>query len=223
MSTRQGGLAFVYVALAGAVGAATWFILTDAARFLTYSADVYGPYWAAGRWMQLHVCAGICAVLAGAVQTTLGLVGRTSGAHRWCGRIYAVSVAVSCLGSLVVLAHGSAVGPGFAALVAVLAIYTLLFTALGVIAILRRDRAAHREWMIRSYMAVLVFGFFRAAVETSLLHELPFAERFTALMGLTMSSALVAAELLIQLGLRPRTRPGGRGPTAAESLGQAAV
>jgi uncharacterized membrane protein len=193
----------VYVALFGAVAAAGYFILVNAAPFLNYAADSYGPYWAVSAWMLLHVCGGIAAVLVGALQLTLGFLARTSRLHRWCGRIYVAIVLISCSAALVVLAHGSAIGPGFAVLVATLAIYTSAFTCLGVIAILRGERLAHRAWMIRSYMGVMVFGLFRGALETSLLSELPLAERFTALMGLTMSVTLVATEMLIQLGLPP--------------------
>jgi len=201
------------VALFGPAAAALYFIWADAMRFLNFSADSYGPYWNAGGWMLLHVCGGIAAVLLGAWQFALGLLGRTSQVHRWCGRVYVVAVLVSCCASFVVLAHGSAIGSGFAALVRVLALYTLAFTGLGLLAIRRGDRLAHREWMVRSYMGVMVFGFFRGAVETSLLSELPFAERFTALMGLTMSIALAGTELLIQLTLKPAPGPRDDGAT----------
>ena len=225
MGTRiQGGTAYVvYFTLSGAFAAAGYFILVNAAPFLNFAADSYGPYWPARGWMLLHVCAGIAVVLVGALQLTLGFLGRTSRLHRWCGRTYVAVVLIACFASLVVLAYGSAIGSGFAALVGALAIYTAAFTCLGVLAILRGDRFAHRAWMIRSYMGIMVFGLFRGAVESTLLSELPFVERFTALMGLTMSVTLVATELLIQLGFTPnssvrtpspRPSPAGEGERA---------
>ena len=69
--------------------------------------------------------------------------------HRFAGRAYAVSVLLAGLASLALL-PGS-VASGFARTgFGVLAVLWIGFTALGVLAALRRDFARHRIWMERS-------------------------------------------------------------------------
>jgi uncharacterized membrane protein len=190
----------LWLSLLASFSIAGYFIAANAAPYLqNFTAAVYGPYWPVRTWMLLHVGAGVAALIIGAGQLCLGFMRRTSRWHRWCGRAYVCAVLLSCVAAFFVLANGSAVGPGFGALVALLSIYALAFTSMGLFAARRRWRQMHRDWMIRSYMTVMVFALFRLAVKLPVLQDLGFSERFTALIAITMVATLVCTELLLQL------------------------
>lgn len=98
----------------------------------------------------MHIAAAPVALAVGAFQFMPGLRARRLALHRWMGRAYGVSILIAGLGGLgigVTAVGGPAAQVGFT----LLALLWLLTTAQAVRLALRRDIAAHRRWMIRSF------------------------------------------------------------------------
>jgi uncharacterized membrane protein len=209
----------LWLSLLATFSIAGYFMAVNAAPYLqNFTAAAYGPYWPVRTWMLLHVSAGVAALIIGAWQLCLGFMRRTSRWHRWLGRAYVCAVSLSCVAAFLVLTHGSAIGPGFGALVALLSMYALAFTSMGVFAARRGWRQMHRDWMIRSYMTVMVFALFRLAVRLPVLQDLGLSERFTALIAITMVATLVCTELVLQLAKIAAAAPGNREPSLRGGL-----
>jgi hypothetical protein len=179
--------------------AASYFLAFDAGEYLrNFTATVYGRFWAVRNWMLLHIAAGTIALILGAVQFCLAFLRRTSAAHRWTGRVYVGTVLVSCVASLVVLRNGSVLGRTWVALLVVLSACALLFTAFGLIEARRRRWQHHAAWMLRSYMAMMVFAWFRLAWELPVLRDLTVRPRATTILALTMAITFAGTELLLR-------------------------
>jgi hypothetical protein len=187
------------ITLAASVLVASYFLAFDAAEYLrNFTAAVYGRFWPVRNWMFLHIAMGGLALVAGAVQMCLAFMRRTSTTHRWVGRVYVGAVVVSCIASLVVLRNGSVIGPAWVLLLVVLAASALLFTTFGLIEARRRHWGQHAAWMLRSYMAMMVFAWFRLAWELPMLQDLAPPLRAATFLGLTMLIAFGATELILR-------------------------
>jgi hypothetical protein len=178
---------------------AGYFLAFDAGEYLRhFTASVYGRFWPVRNWMLLHIATGTLALILGAVQFCLAFLRRTSAGHRWIGRVYLATVLVSCVASLVVLRNGSVLGRAWVALLVVLSACALLFTAFGLLEARRRQWRRHAAWMLRSYMAMMVFAWFRLAWELPLLPHLSASARATLFLFLTMAITFVGTELMLR-------------------------
>ena len=146
--------------LAVMLGAAgiVWFLATDAAVYLTYTAEKYtNYYWNRRGGLILHMSGGVLALTLGLIQIWLGLTARTGQLHRILGRIY---VAAVLLGSCAAFYMAATIPPGEAVyqwgLVGLGAAW-LSTTVIGYRHIRRGEVLRHRAWMIRSY--AVTFGF----------------------------------------------------------------
>ncbi|HEY0686652.1 MAG TPA: DUF2306 domain-containing protein [Steroidobacter sp.] len=176
-----------------------YFLTFDAGDYLrSITADVYGRYWPMRHWLFLHIVTGSLALIAGAIQLCLAFLRRTTTLHRVMGRVYVATVFVSCVASLMVLQDGSVIGPAWVALLVILASCALLFTACGLLEARRRRWQRHAAWMIRSYMAMMVFAWFRLAWELPLLTNTPTGTRAAAILGLTMLITLAGTEVALR-------------------------
>jgi uncharacterized membrane protein len=187
------------VALATSCVVTGYFVIFDAGDYLRhFTAVVYGRLWPMRHWLFLHIATGTIALIVGGVQMYLGLRRRTSSAHRWLGRLYVCTVLVSCAASILVLQRGSVVGPVWVALLITLAVSASLFTLRGWIAAKRRDRERHTAWMLRSYMAMMVFAGFRLTWELPILRDAPATTRAPVLLAIAMVAALVGTEVVLK-------------------------
>lgn len=100
-------------------------------------------------WFVVHVVTGSYALLLGALQMHQPLRNSHRNLHRLFGRVYVGLVIVSALTSLSLDPRLTIYGTEILRPLA--AALWLGTTALGVIAIRRRDISSHRRWMIRSY------------------------------------------------------------------------
>jgi hypothetical protein len=75
----------------------------------------------------------------------------------------------------------------------------MAFTARGLIAARRRQWHRHAAWMLRSYMAMMVFAWFRLAWEFPVLEELALRTRAAVILGLTMLLTFLATESILAL------------------------
>lgn len=179
---------------------AGYFLAFDAGHYLrSMTADVYGRFWPKRHWMFLHIAMGGLALILGAIQLCLANLRRTSAVHRWTGRVYAGAVLISCVASLIVVRNGSVLGPAWTALLVTLAAYALLATAVGLVHARRRKWHDHAAWMIRSYLAMMVFAWFRLVWELPLWRDMAPGTRAAMFLGLTMLITWVATELILRL------------------------
>lgn len=197
------------IALVASFLVAGYFLAVDAGEYLrTFTATVYGRFWPVRNLMFVHIAAGALALATGAVQFGLAFFRRTSTWHRWGGRVYTSVVLIACLASLAVLRRGSVLGATWVALLVLLSVSALLYTALGVIEARRHRPHRHAAWMLRSYMAVMVFAWFRLAMELPLLQDVPKGTRATMMLALTMLITYAGTELVLRLRRAPHVARG---------------
>jgi uncharacterized membrane protein len=105
-------------------------------------------------FFSIHASMSVLALLIGAAQLSKALRAARPRLHRWLGRIYVGLVIPSAASSLVLAPRVDTLGLPF--IMSLMGVLWLTFTIVGVVAIYRRDVAAHRRWMLRSY--ALTFG-----------------------------------------------------------------
>jgi uncharacterized membrane protein len=98
----------------------------------------------------LHVAFGGLALLLSPVQFVARLRVRVPRVHRAVGRVTVASIAVAGAAGVVLAPHSLA-GPVGTAGFGLLAVLWLVFAATAFRAIRRRDVAAHRRWMVRTF------------------------------------------------------------------------
>jgi uncharacterized membrane protein len=99
----------------------------------------------------LHIVPGLVFVILGPLQFVKEIRARHVRIHRWCGRIFLVNgllvgTTAVMLGFLVGFG-----GPSETAAVTFYSLLFLIFLAVAYVSVLRRQIAAHREWMIRAF------------------------------------------------------------------------
>jgi uncharacterized membrane protein len=188
-----------WTAVLALVMTAAYFAFKDAVPYLVaFSPKVYGPYWETRFWMLTHVAAGTSALLIGGCQIAIGLSGRIPGLHRWLGRAYVVAVLVSAATIAGLLSHGSVVGASFGALLGTIGLISTIYVMLGWFAARNGQIIAHRSWMIRSYMTMMVFALFRLCIDLPILEGVGRTERYTAILALTYFLILSSTEIALQ-------------------------
>jgi uncharacterized membrane protein len=212
--------ATVRIVLAASFLVASYFLIFDAGEYLrNFTASVYGRFWPMRNVMFLHIAAGTFALVMGAVQFCLAFLRRTSTLHRIVGRAYVGAVLVSCVASIVVLRNGSVIGPTWVALLLLLSGSALFFTVRGLIEARRRQWKRHAAWMLRSYMAMMVFAWFRLLWEMPVFQELSPPTRATIVLALTMLVTFVGTELILSRSTSGALKydPTRRHPTERQS------
>jgi hypothetical protein len=140
----------------GIVGASFLFVLWHNERFLVNPGAPVWAYFNPIRWQLIpHGVGGAVALLLGAAQFSTQLRTRHPRIHRNCGKAYIVGVLIL---APVAVWMALIVSPWFLIVFTVVqASSLLLFTLAAYACIRRRDFAAHREWMVRSYGVLLIF------------------------------------------------------------------
>jgi uncharacterized membrane protein len=173
------------------------FIAEHALQFVHWDATHYGRYWGVRGWIALHVLGGLVALACGPFQLWSGLRGRTAGAHRLRGRVYAGAVVVGSIGGVWIAVTSPAfpaLGPPLIALAAA----WLGTTGLACAAIVRGDVTLHKELMIRSYVITFAFVFFRFLVELPVLTHMSVPDRYATIGWLCWTVPLMVTELVLQ-------------------------
>jgi hypothetical protein len=139
---------------------AIYFFAVSGARYRHFDPVHYGFHWPTRWWLVAHLGGGALALSLGPLQFSSALRRRYVQAHRWIGRTYLTGVLV---GSLAAIYMSLNVSPNKAFGVALLflALAWLTTSSMAYIAVLHRQFAAHREWMIRSYVVTFAFVVFR--------------------------------------------------------------
>jgi uncharacterized membrane protein len=124
--------------------------------YLEYTPESFEPYWPRRGWLLVHVSGGMLALLVGPWQFWTGLRRTVPRIHRWTGRLFLAGVAVGVTGAAY-LAVTTTFGWAWSVGVGSLAAIWASCAAMAFYAIRRGDVAAHREWMIRTYVVTFAF------------------------------------------------------------------
>ena len=155
------------VLLSFATLAAVVFWGVAAFPYLTTNRETFGPapdiYWPRRNWLWVHITGGTLAMFTGPIQLWLGETRRKLHLHRLIGNVYLLGVVLGGLGAFY-MASTTPLGVIFASGLFVMAIASFATTAMAYLAIRYRNFIQHREWMIRSYVVILSFVFFRFIV-----------------------------------------------------------
>jgi uncharacterized membrane protein len=152
---RMVGVAWLTLsALAIAVFAPLRYLLNSVPDLAATGDELASHYAAQPGWAQtalvLHAGAAGLALLLSPVQLSARIRARAPRLHRGVGRAVLVAIAVGGVAGLA-LSSVSMAGPVGTAGFGMLALAWLTCAGLGLRAILRRDVAAHRRWMIRTF------------------------------------------------------------------------
>jgi uncharacterized membrane protein len=174
------------------------FVAHAAQRFLVFTEASYRNLWPNRLWLLPHFIGGAIALLAGIVQFWAALRRRHPRVHRWIGRVYLAGVVVGAT-SAYVLSFRAVLGWPFGTATFVMATAWSVFTAMAFVAIRRGQVAAHREWMLRSYVVAFGFVWFRVMVVSPLFAGLgSVPERLTVLLWLSWTVPLLLTEVVLQ-------------------------
>jgi uncharacterized membrane protein len=150
-----------------AVITAAVFWVAAAVPYLTARRDAFGRYpdlfWDRRYGLWLHILGGTTAMFTGPVQIWLGETRQKLPLHRLLGSVYLLGVSVTCLAAYY-LSLTTPVGFIYASGLFGMALACTIATSMAYLAIRRRNFVQHREWMIRSYVVILSFVFFRMIV-----------------------------------------------------------
>ena len=196
----------------GLAGIAAWFLIERAHYFTHFSETSFDPYYWPRRWGLLpHVAGGSTAISVGLVQLWLGLTGRTGRLHKALGRIYVIAIGIGAPAGI----YMALTVPGH--LDYKLGLFGLdlawvLTTSMAVLAVVRRDIAQHRAWMIRSYTVTFGFATYRVsywwlAPHIPMPHDDVADQLSVALAWACWSMPLLLMEVGLQLrAMRPARR-----------------
>lgn len=155
-------LTITLVSLAMLSAIAFWFIA--ALHYLYPSGEVLNQYpgMTLDRKVGLlsHIFGGSLALFTGPFLLWLGQTRQRLGLHRRLGYCYLAGASITCLAAYY-LALTTPIGFLFASGLFGMALACTASTSLAFLAIRRRNIAQHREWMIRSYITIFAFVFFR--------------------------------------------------------------
>lgn len=151
----------------------------------------------------IHALAGSIVLVIGPLQFNARLASKRRKLHRILGRAYVGAIwlaSLSGLGSAIFFQVNVAAKFAFGTL----SVLWFATTTIALLRILKRDVAAHREWMIRSFSLSLFFVSFSFWVPGLTGTRLPEAVSYPLAVFLSWSLNLAAAQLWIRL-TRPNT------------------
>ena len=154
--------------LSAIVVAAVVYVIRFVGPYLSIDPVYYDYFWPWRYALWAHLAGGVTALLLGPIQLWLGLSGRRMDLHRRLGKVYLCAFGLSIAGASYLIAKEIRTDWVFASGLLGLACAWTVTTGCGYLAIRRKHRQQHREWMIRSYVVASAFVFFRIFID--LLH-----------------------------------------------------
>lgn len=179
--------------------------------YLNYNPVGFRGYWPKRPWLLLHISSGMVALLTGPWQFSRRLRQRNLSLHRYIGRTYLIAIALGSIASFR-LATTTQDGWAWGFGVAMLGVAWVTTSGMAYYAILLRQIAIHKEWMVRSYVVTFAFVIFRLFDDmgpTS--HLMPEGDRAITLIWASWVLPLLATEVILQLkrmrpqAVRPRS------------------
>lgn len=148
-----------------ALVAAAVFWLVAATPYFRLQSEGFGRFpelfWPRRYALWLHILGGAMAMFLGPVQLWLGQTRQKLQLHRTLGKLYLLGVALDNVAAYY-LCLTTPVGFVYATGLFGMTLASTITTVMAVVAIRYRNFEQHREWMIRSYIVILAFVFFRA-------------------------------------------------------------
>jgi hypothetical protein len=157
----------------------------------------YHNLWKARWWLVGHLGGGSLALLLGPFQFSGWLRRRYVKSHRWMGRLYLCGVLVGSA-SAVYMGLYAASSKAFGVALLYLALAWVVTTGMAYVAVLRRQFAAHREWMIRSYVVTFAFVLFRLLEDLNVYGSLGGEMQEVMLVWVAWAVPLLIAEVVLQ-------------------------
>jgi uncharacterized membrane protein len=166
-----------------------------ALRYTDVSEHTYRRYWPYRGWLMVHIIGGSLALLLGPLQFFSGLRRWNMKLHRWAGRLYLAGVAIGAVAATYMgfVTKYRAFGISLVAM----AFAWLSCASMAYLAIRRKQIAAHKEWMIRSYVVTYGFVVFRVIQDSKLLDGFK-VEALALEAWLCWAIPLLLAEMALQ-------------------------
>ncbi|HWM02671.1 MAG TPA: DUF2306 domain-containing protein [Actinophytocola sp.] len=211
-SRRVVGLGWLALsAIAIAVVAPLPYLLIPLQDLAANGSEIAANYAPRPGWMHhvfaAHIVFAGVALLLSPVQLLNRVRVRVPRLHRLVGRIVLASILVAGAAGLL-LAGVSAAGPVGTAGFGALAVLWVTFAVLGLRAILRRDIAAHRRWMLRTF----AMTYAAVTLRLWLLALIPllgdFRSAYLLVPFLSWVPNLIVVEWLLRRKAAPDSRPG---------------
>jgi len=180
-----------------AIGA--FFVFSTIPRYLTLTANDYGPYyWPRAAVLLPHLLGGLVAIIIGPFQFWSHLRNSHPKVHRISGRVYLISVTIGALAGLA-MALTSDIGLAYASGLGSLGVAWLAISGMAFLAIRRRKFIQHKQWMIRSYVVTFAFVTFRVVDGVLSYYEIgEDPVRWSVLAWACWAVPLLVTELVIQ-------------------------
>jgi hypothetical protein len=196
---RAAGLRTLLVWLGWGVVAAliAWFYGAAVLQYGHFDAAHYQIFWRAKWWLVGHLGGGTLALLLGPFQFSGWLRRRYVKAHRWMGRLYLCGVLVGSISALY-MGLWVASSKAFGVALLYLALPWVVTSGMAYVSALRRQFAAHREWMIRSYVVTFAFVLFRLLEKLNVYGSLGGEMQSVMLVWLAWTVPLLVAEVVLQ-------------------------
>ncbi|HEX8641911.1 MAG TPA: DUF2306 domain-containing protein [Allosphingosinicella sp.] len=150
-------------------------------------------------FLPIHVASSVVALVLGPLQFVRRIRGRWPEFHRITGRLYVLGCAIGAPSGLV-LALGTTAGPIVSVGFGIPAILCAAFTWLGWRAAVERRFAAHRDWMLRSYMVIAVAITLRLLIPAAALLDFDFLAAYRVNSWLAWILNMAMVEYVIRRG-----------------------
>lgn len=197
---RPSARPFKAFALVAVLAVAVYFVAKYVFHYyLHYDQATFTDYWPKRGWLLLHISAGMVALLTGPLQFSARLRKRYLKLHRIIGRVYLIAVALGSIAAFR-LAWTTTSGWAWGFGVAMLGVAWITTSGMAYYAILRRQMAIHKEWMVRSYVVTFAFVTFRLLEDmgpTS--HLMPENDRSISAIWACWALPLLITEVILQL------------------------
>jgi hypothetical protein len=165
-------------------------------RYAHFDAPHYRSFWPAKWWLVAHLGGGSLALLLGPFQFSGWIRRKYVKAHRWMGRLYLIGVLVGAIASVYI---GVRVAPkAFGVALLYLALAWVVTSGMAYVSVMRRQFAAHREWMIRSYVVTFGFVVFRLMEDLDVYGSLGPSAQAVMLAWIAWVVPLLFAEVALQ-------------------------
>jgi TRAP-type C4-dicarboxylate transport system permease small subunit len=189
---------FTWIACAVLAALALRFFGNVVARYTHFDLKHYGEnHWTERWWLVAHLLGGSLALLLGPFQFVNGLRKRYVQVHRWMGMVYLTDVLLGSVAGVEMGVHAAIRGFGIGLLY--LDVAWVVTTGMAYLAVLRKQYAAHREWMIRSYVVTFAFVTFRLmGRDLHLYASLGVETELTMLSWLCWAIPLLFTEVVLQ-------------------------
>ncbi|HEY4381638.1 MAG TPA: DUF2306 domain-containing protein [Acidobacteriaceae bacterium] len=187
---------WTWLSWAVVAGLAAYFYVTTIPNYFHWDAGHYAQYWPNRWWLVAHVGGGSLALILGPFQFSTMLRKRFVQVHRWMGRLYLAGILVGSVGAIYMGLWVSRLR-AFGIALEFLALAWLVTSGMAYLAVMRRQFAVHREWMIRSYVVTFGFVLFRLAERSHILASLGGAMQAVMLAWMCWAVPLLVTDVVL--------------------------